>query len=123
MKRTTQLSAIIAAAALSGLFAGASARAAVIPGASVAGVQTRLAGANLPAGVLAAGHAVNLEADGKASCNGKDGCKGKDSCKGKNDCKARGNCKTGDNGCKGKNSCKGKGGCKAEEPTTKPAQV
>ena len=36
---------------------------------------------------------------------------GKHSCKGKNSCKGQGGCKSGDNGCKGKNSCKGKGGC------------
>jgi hypothetical protein len=32
-------------------------------------------------------------------------------CAGQNSCKGKGGCKTGDNGCKGKNSCKGKGGC------------
>lgn len=35
----------------------------------------------------------------------------KHDCKGQNACKGQGGCNTGDNGCKGKNSCKGKGGC------------
>jgi hypothetical protein len=35
----------------------------------------------------------------------------KHSCKSMNDCKNQGGCQTGDNGCKHKNSCKGKGGC------------
>jgi hypothetical protein len=33
-------------------------------------------------------------------------------CKGQNSCKGQGGCKTGNNGCKGQNSCKGQGGCK-----------
>jgi len=36
---------------------------------------------------------------------------GQHSCKGMNSCKGQGGCKTSDNGCKAKNSCKGKGGC------------
>lgn len=32
-------------------------------------------------------------------------------CQGLNSCKGQGGCHTGNNGCKGKNTCKGKGGC------------
>jgi hypothetical protein len=39
----------------------------------------------------------------------------KHSCKGMNGCKGQGGCNTGDNGCKGKNSCKGKGGCATDK--------
>lgn len=49
---------------------------------------------------------------------GKKGTKTKDKaheCAGKNACKGKGGCQTGDNGCKGKNSCKGKGGCNTKE--------
>lgn len=37
--------------------------------------------------------------------------KGTHSCKGQNACKGQGGCKTDANACKGQNSCKGKGGC------------
>lgn len=40
---------------------------------------------------------------------------GKHDCKGHNSCAGQGGCKTGDNGCKGKNSCKGKGGCASDK--------
>ena len=40
--------------------------------------------------------------------------KEKHACKGQNSCKGKGGCKSSDNGCKGKNSCKGKGGCAAD---------
>jgi hypothetical protein len=40
----------------------------------------------------------------------------KHDCKGMNSCKGQGGCKTGDNGCKGKNSCKGNGGCNTNHP-------
>ncbi len=42
---------------------------------------------------------------------------GKHDCKGKNSCKGQGGCKTSDAGCKGKNTCKGKGGCKTNGTT------
>ena len=76
----------IAAAALAGLFAGAtaSARAAMSTSSGTPGFGKA---------------SVNMLADDKHSC------------KGQNECKGKGGCKTDDNGCKGKNSCKGKGGC------------
>ena len=37
-------------------------------------------------------------------------------CKGQNSCKGQGGCQSGDNGCRGKNSCKGKGGCNTKPP-------
>ena len=45
-----------------------------------------------------------------------DSATGKHDCKGQNACKGQGGCKTGDNGCKGKNTCKGKGGCSTKSP-------
>jgi hypothetical protein len=42
---------------------------------------------------------------------------GTHSCKGQNSCKGQGGCKTSDAGCKGKNTCKGKGGCKTSGTT------
>jgi hypothetical protein len=47
--------------------------------------------------------------------------KEKHACKGHNSCKGKGGCKAGDNGCKGKNSCKGKGGC-ATDGSKPPAE-
>ena len=84
---------IVAAAAFSGLLAGASSRAS----ASVS-PSSHQAQFSVGAGV-------------KAVClDDKD--TGKHACKGQNSCKGQGGCKTGDNGCKAKNSCKGHGGCK-----------
>jgi len=81
--RTTQT--MLATVALTGLMAGAAARA-----------NTPTASTDGP------GIKGQLAADDSA---------GKHDCKGKNSCKGQGGCKTSDNGCKGKNSCKGKGGC------------
>jgi hypothetical protein len=47
-----------------------------------------------------------------------DAMQAKHECKGQNNCKGQGGCKSGDNGCKGKNSCKGKGGCNTNQPMT-----
>ena len=91
--------ALIAGAALAGLFAGSNA--------------ARAASADSHAGT-----AILQLADDKASCNSKDGCKSTHDCKGKNSCKGQGGCKTGDNGCKGKNTCKGKGGCSTKTAHT-----
>ena len=96
----------IAAAALSGLLAGAASRA--MASTSPAGTQS---GSQL----IASGHkAINLDDTGKNSCKGQNACKG------------QGGCKTGDQGCKGKNSCKGNGGCKTngdDTPATQPAKM
>ncbi len=37
-------------------------------------------------------------------------------CKGKNSCKGKGGCKTATHSCVGKNSCQGKGGCNTTMP-------
>lgn len=99
MKRSTKIfgstSALIAAAAFSGLITGAATRA-----------------------VASSSHSIKAAAkvtvDSKAGVKARflDDQAGKHDCKGKNDCKGQGGCNGGDNGCKGKNSCKGKGGCK-----------
>jgi hypothetical protein len=91
--------ALIATAAIAGLFAGSAAR---------------VHAATSDSGTAAQGSSME-----KMACNGKDGCGGKEDkhdCKGKNSCKGKGGCKSGDNGCKGKNSCKGKGGCNTNAP-------
>ena len=57
---------------------------------------------------------------GVSSSNGTsmDAMQAKHDCKGMNSCKGQGGCQSGDNGCKGKNSCKGKGGCNTNKPMT-----
>ena len=80
---------MLATVAITGLMAGAAARAHVT---SNTGTPNSL---SFSAGQLA-----------------DDSDAGKHDCKGKNTCKGQGGCKTGDAGCKGKNTCKGKGGCK-----------
>jgi hypothetical protein len=84
--------AVIAGAAVAGLFAGS--------------IAVRAYAASVPS---AAGTAIHNLVDSDA---------GKHACKGQNDCKGQGGCKTGDNGCKGKNSCKGKGGCKTADSSS-----
>jgi len=88
MNKTTQT--LIAAAAITGLFTGATVRlhAASENNSGKQGISQTAIGSLLT-----------------------DDDKGKHDCKGKNSCKGKGGCKSGDNGCKGKNSCKGKGGC------------
>ena len=96
----------IAAAALTGILAGASSRAMASSIPVKSNNSTKMASS--------LGHkATNLDDAGKHSC------------KGQNSCKGQGGCKTGDNGCKGKNSCKGAGGCSTtgEKPTTEPAKL
>jgi hypothetical protein len=101
MKNVT--TAMIAAAAVAGLFAGTSAVRAASTATS--GRTVSASSRSSSVGATIAGHkAVNLD----------DGA-------GKNDCKGKGGCKTGDNGCKGKNSCKGKGGCSTA--STQPAKL
>lgn len=78
--------ALIVAAAMAGLFAGAAQVSAQQPAQGVSSIGT------------VAHRSIN----------------DKHSCKGENSCKGQGGCKSGDNGCKGKNSCKGKGGCNTE---------
>jgi hypothetical protein len=85
--QTTQT--MLATVALTGLMAGAAARAhAATPTGTSAQFST------------AKGQLADDSSTGKHDCKGQNGCKG------------QGGCKTGDNGCKGKNTCKGKGGCK-----------
>jgi hypothetical protein len=91
--RTTQT--MLATVALTGLMAGAAAR----------------AHASTPTGSSDQyGSAKGQLADDSTA-------PAKHDCKGQNGCKGQGGCKTGDNGCKGKNSCKGKGGCKTNGTT------
>jgi hypothetical protein len=88
---TKSLKTMMVAAAVSGLFTGATA---------------------MHASVLSSSGTAPILKAGKASFTGTFQAKApKHSCKGKNDCKGQGGCKSSDNGCKGKNSCKGRGGC------------
>jgi hypothetical protein len=108
MKNVT--TSMIAAAAVAGLFAGASA---------VRASSTVSSGRTVTTTSRATGVAANFA--GHKATN-LDDAAGKHDCKGKNDCKGAGGCKTGDNGCKGKNTCKGKGGCSTNS-TSEPAKV
>lgn len=93
MNDSGKLTALLAAAALSGLMAGASKAA---PATEVGKTKLLIAQANPgtpgPKVYKPKNHNGN-------ACHGKNACRGK------------GGCFSGDNGCKGKNSCKGKGGC------------
>lgn len=80
---------VVAAAAMTGLMAGAVS--------SVGGCKNESQPSSTSAG-------VSSDNSGSATL-------AKHDCKGQNACKGQGGCSTGDNGCKGKNSCKGKGGC------------
>jgi hypothetical protein len=108
----TSNSKMIVAAAVTGLFAGAAARASA--------VTTASALVSSPTSVTAPAHPATVDAKlgQKATQLADDSTKGKHDCKGKNDCKGEGGCKSGDNGCKGKNSCKGKGGCNTDTKST-----
>jgi hypothetical protein len=86
MNKSTRL--LITAAAVAGLYAGASA--------------TRAFAANAKSGQ--AGQMADKDGKAKAGC-------GAHACAGKNGCAGKGGCKTSDKGCKAKNSCAGKGGC------------
>jgi hypothetical protein len=98
MNTTTKISMMVATAALGGLIAGSTSRAATTAPVSSPSQVTAKKMVSTQAGTMAA-----RTMDDTA----------KHDCKGKNDCKGQGGCKTGDAGCKGKNSCKGKGGCKS----------
>jgi hypothetical protein len=88
MTKTTK--AMLAGAALAGLFAG---------------TGTAVRASNLlPSLKNTLSAAGQDKKDDKAAVE-------KHKCKGQNSCKGNGGCKSSDNGCKGKNSCKGKGGC------------
>jgi len=82
MKKASRITTTLAAAAMTGLVAGA--------GISVVGCQSSTA----------------------AGTNAGDKAIAPHDCKGQNSCKGQGGCKAGNNGCKGTNSCKGQGGCK-----------
>ena len=110
MKTNTKIT--LAAAALTGLLAGASSRASASPVVPTQTSRTTISAQNSKPNI--AGQRATIKLD--------DADKDKHDCKGKNDCKGKGGCKTGDNGCKGKNSCKGKGGCKAEGSTTQKSE-
>jgi hypothetical protein len=97
---TKSTKALIAGAAMAGLFTGSVQAASSVTKASGTSIEK-------------AGKSATTLADDKAD---------KHSCKGKNDCKGKGGCKTGDNGCKGKNSCKGKGGCATDGSHDKKAK-
>jgi hypothetical protein len=105
MKTTT---AVIVAAAVSGLFAGAGA----VRASSTTSTNGRSV-SRTTATTFAGAKAQNM-----------DDAAGKHDCKGANSCKGQGGCKSGDNGCKGQNSCKGKGGCKTNgAAASQPAKV
>ena len=100
MKKSSK--AMIAGAAMAGLFTGT-----LAVHAHAAGVSAK----------VSAGNPVQQMDKDKAGCKGPNGCTGaKHDCAGKNSCKGQGGCKSGDNGCTGKNSCKGKGGCNTNKP-------
>jgi hypothetical protein len=91
MDRNSRVTRAFAAAAMTGLVAGAATLS--------SGCKTQNADNNAgmsPTTTSATGDTAQLA---------------KHECKGMNACKGQGGCNTGDNGCKGKNSCKGKGGC------------
>ena len=104
MKNVT--TSMIAAAAVAGLFAGASA--------VRAGTTTTVTSGRAMTSSSRTASSATTVAGQKATKL--DDSAGKHDCKGKNDCKGKGGCKESDNGCKGKNSCKGKGGCKSDKP-------
>ena len=98
-----QKKVFLAAAAMTGLLAGAAARASAAPvsSAPISGQATVSA---------ASGHQMNALTGTPGARTLDDAAK--HDCKGMNSCKGQGGCASSDNGCKGKNSCKGKGGCK-----------
>ncbi len=97
MNTTTKISMMVATAALGGLIAGSTSRAATTAPVSRSSQVTA---------------AKKMVVDKAGTMGRTMDDTAKHDCKGKNDCKGKGGCKTSDNGCKGKNSCKGKGGCK-----------
>ena len=89
-KKSSKITTLaLAAAALSGIAAGATAYA-------------------QPSGNAIPRYAVDKGTFGLGVVANEDD---KHDCAGKNSCKGKGGCGRSDNGCKGKNSCKGKGGC------------
>ena len=96
MTKTTR--ALLAGAAVAGLFAGTGA--AVKASSLLPSLKTSLSA---------------QDQDQKSDQQAKE----KHACKGQNSCKGKGGCKASDNGCIGKNSCKGKGGC-ATDGSKKP---
>lgn len=95
--KVTTAASLFAAAALTGMLAGA-ANASGITGVRGPGFGA----ATSSIGVLASGNGM-FKADHH--------------CKGMNTCKGKGGCKTSHNKCAGKNSCKGKGGCNTTMPS------
>ena len=97
---TKNLNRLVLAAAVTGLFAGAS--------------MNKLSAADATDNTStekadAAKHACK----GMNACKGQGGCKSdKNSCKAQNACKGQGGCATSKHDCKGQNACKGQGGCK-----------
>ena len=89
MDRNSRMTRAFAAAAMTGLVAGA---------------------ATLSSGCKSQNDSAGMSAT-TTSSTGDTAQLAKHDCKGMNSCKGQGGCNTGDNGCKGKNSCKGKGGC------------
>lgn len=101
LKVTKTTKAMLAGAALAGLFAGTGA--AVKASTLLPSLKTSLSTQD-----------PNQDQNqGQKSEKAKDK-KDRHACKGQNSCKGKGGCKEGDNGCKGKNSCKGKGGCRTD---------
>lgn len=90
MKKQSTTKALLAGAAIAGLFSG--------------GLASQLHAATVTA--KSGTPSVGVLAEEKGETH---------DCAGKNTCKGKGGCKTGDNGCAGKNSCKGKGGCATKD--------
>jgi hypothetical protein len=119
---------IFAAAAMTGMLAGAARAEGVAPGAG-----------HVQAGLVVRMSDTSKDGKQKNSCKGKNGCKSltlaagagianpgvasatmfraAHTCKGKNSCKGKGGCKTASHSCAGKNSCSGKGGCNTTVPS------
>ena len=102
MTKTTR--AMLAGAALAGLFAGTG-----------VAVKASTLLPSLKTAFSAQDQGQEQDKDRKDDKQTKE----KHACKGQNSCKGKGGCKAGDNGCKGQNSCKGKGGC-ATDGSKKP---
>ena len=82
---------------------------AILAAAAVTGLLASTASAS-PAGGLGEKHLLLAQA-GTPAKKPKKGNAAGNACSGKNACKGKGGCFSSANGCKGKNDCKGKGGC------------
>jgi hypothetical protein len=92
MTESNKITAMLAAAAVTGLLSGT---------ASAAPTKA----------IDKKGTLLIAQAAGKPAQKPRKGNESGNACHGKNACRGQGGCFSGDKGCKGKNTCKGKGGC------------